>query len=140
MLQNHFLFPDNECLVWKRRFLYGFFNPNYKNTEFTFCINIFFLCCLLHDDNKKSVFTAKKKKHLNEMYAGLHRFSFMCKFSPLIVSHYKKSPNVECVTGISRTSILISVFSPRDDASNEFEPPKFIRYHFRTFFFDSTYI
>ena len=60
------------------------------DTEFTFCINIFFLCCLLHDDNKKSVFTAKKKKHLNEMYVGLHRFSFMCKFRPLIVSHSVK--------------------------------------------------
>lgn len=88
----NFLFPNNWCLAWKWLFLYGFFNPNYKNTDFTFCINIFFLCCLLHDDNKKTVFT-EKKKHLNEMYVGFGIVFHLCANSVRLLFPIIKSPN-----------------------------------------------
>lgn len=94
MLQNHliFCFQTTNVLRGNGSSYTDFFNLNYENTDFTFCINIFFLCCLLHDDNKKSVFT-EKKKHLNEMYVGFGIVFHLCANSVRLLFPIIKSPN-----------------------------------------------
>lgn len=86
----NFLFPNNYCLAWKWLFLYGLFQSQLREYWFHILYKYFLSVLFITWWQQEIRVYRKKETFKRNVCRFWHRFSFMCKFRPLIVSHYKK--------------------------------------------------